>query len=213
MVYTYDRLPFFFPDLTTGAKTTTMATRTHRRNFMIANYGCSWPIDHDDGSLRYRDTENVLMYGGSKSYLGGHTMLTSSSLFLWPDSNGWGSAGMLYANVANHSGFDEHWTNNTVVFTPGARGHQAGPRLFDLGSCTAATLQQKSLGADMWLQSSHNTLYSEEAPVVKCGNEAAPFSKWTAAGQDGGTVVSAVLPSDDALAQMARRLLAQASTS
>ena len=40
------------------------------QNFVIANYHAVWPLDHDDGSCYYYDYDNVLVYGGFKSYLG-----------------------------------------------------------------------------------------------------------------------------------------------
>ena len=39
-------------------------------NFIIANYHAVWPLDHDDGSCYYYDHDNVLVYGGFKTYLG-----------------------------------------------------------------------------------------------------------------------------------------------
>ena len=41
-----------------------------RQNFVIANYHAVWPLDHDDGSCYYYDYDNVLVYGGFKTYLG-----------------------------------------------------------------------------------------------------------------------------------------------
>lgn len=41
-----------------------------RQNFIIANYHAVWPLDHDDGSCYYYDYDNVLVYGGFKTYLG-----------------------------------------------------------------------------------------------------------------------------------------------
>lgn len=39
-------------------------------NFVIANYHAVWPLDHDDGSCYYYDYDNVLVYGGFKTFLG-----------------------------------------------------------------------------------------------------------------------------------------------
>ena len=41
-----------------------------RQNFVMANYHAVWPLDHDDGSCYYYDYDNVLVYGGFKTYLG-----------------------------------------------------------------------------------------------------------------------------------------------
>ena len=44
--------------------------REIRQVFAIANYHAVWPLDHDDGSCYYYDYDNVLVYGGFKTYLG-----------------------------------------------------------------------------------------------------------------------------------------------
>jgi hypothetical protein len=74
-------------------------------------------------SFRYETEEsNVLMYAGTKSYLGGHSVASLSNLMMWPNVNGWGAAAMIYAAVPNASGYDEQWQNNTVVLGIGGRG-------------------------------------------------------------------------------------------
>jgi hypothetical protein len=56
------------------------------RNLFISNYHSTWPIDHDDGSNSYYDTNNLLLWGGAKNYLGfakhGHT-----NFYVYPDAS------------------------------------------------------------------------------------------------------------------------------
>ena len=62
------------------------ALTTISRNFFISNYHSTWPIDHDDGSNAYHDSDNLLLWGGAKNYLGfgksGH-----SNFYIYPDAS------------------------------------------------------------------------------------------------------------------------------
>lgn len=53
-------------------------------NFLINNYHSVWPIDHDDGSQWYTDTENYMVYGGYKSYLG-NSLTVLRNYYVLPD--------------------------------------------------------------------------------------------------------------------------------
>ena len=39
-------------------------------NFIINGYNGVWSIDHDDGSQRYNDSANLMVWGGCKNFLG-----------------------------------------------------------------------------------------------------------------------------------------------
>ena len=76
---TWDRMPFITlydsGEPSTKPQQTLICTdsvrcREIRQNFVIANYHAVWPLDHDDGSCYYYDYDNVLVYGGFKTYLG-----------------------------------------------------------------------------------------------------------------------------------------------
>ena len=58
---------------------------TIHHNYIICNYQCTWPIDHDDGSNHYLDSYNVLWYGGAKNYLG-HDKHSMLNLYLYVDA-------------------------------------------------------------------------------------------------------------------------------
>lgn len=200
VIYTYDRLVFEFLNQA-NESTVVPAPRTIRHNMMLANYGCWWPIDHDDGSSYYHDEGNVLLYGGSKSFFGGHTKRTTDSLFMWPNLHGWGAAAMQYASVANASGYDEHWSNNTVVL--GAGSSPRGDGYVDLQPCDLRDLDDPPVP-----MMSGNVVYSPAAKLtVRCGKSDVPFATWQASGEDVGTQVLHQIPSDEVLVDLARHLL------
>lgn len=43
-----------------------------------------WPIDHDDGSQYYTDSQNYIIYGGYKSYLG-NSLTVLDNVYVLPD--------------------------------------------------------------------------------------------------------------------------------
>ncbi len=49
--------------------TTPLVSRLHG-NLWVSNYFSTVPTDHDDGSHGYLDTNNVLLWGGTKSLMG-----------------------------------------------------------------------------------------------------------------------------------------------
>ena len=63
----WDREPYYFnPNCPTDA--TPLPIVIHQNLFMN-NYHFSSPIDNDDGSNNYIETQNFLLWGGSKDYL------------------------------------------------------------------------------------------------------------------------------------------------
>jgi hypothetical protein len=88
-----------------------------RHNFLLSNYHSNWPLDRDDGSTRWSDHHNVLLYGGSKFYLG-FNKSNHDNLILWPDANAkdwWYTCAIAMGHYAGLSGFGEVWANNTCV--------------------------------------------------------------------------------------------------
>jgi hypothetical protein len=205
VVYTYDRLVFEFLD-PDGRRTVVPQRRTIRRNMILANYNTAWPIDHDDGSSYYDDRENVLMYGGTKTYLGGHSKTTAGNLILWPNTNGWGAATMCYASVINASGYDELWTNNTVVLGPSGKGTPSrGNGYTDYSSCDLNNLANPPNPAladnTVWISAAVDTF------TTRCGGDAVDVAMWQASGRDVGSVFKRGTPSGDKLVTHARQLL------
>ena len=42
------------------------------KNLFINGYNGVWTIDHDDGSQYFNDTENFMVFGGCKNFMGNH---------------------------------------------------------------------------------------------------------------------------------------------
>lgn len=105
------------------------------RNFIICNYQCTWPLDHDDGSNHYNDTYNALLFGGAKNYLG-HSKTSTHNLYVYPNAQPrerglwntttWaGYQGIHYpicassegniAAGADRSGYNETWAHNRCL--------------------------------------------------------------------------------------------------
>lgn len=190
-----------------GHRTVVPQLRTLRNNMFLANYATIWPIDHDDGSSFYVDQDNVLVYAGTKSYLGGHTMITRGNLILWPNLAGWGSAAMLYKAVANASGYNEYWSNNTVLLgdaPPGTR-----PGYLDQDPCDLDGTANPPIPS-LILSDNHifmpPSCIASNCAAVHCGQRLT-FAEWQKAGHDTGSTVSSRVPTDDELVQHAKTLL------
>jgi hypothetical protein len=82
----WDRIPYLTTALDGKTASLTPALSRLRLNFLINNYHSVWPIDHDDGSCYYLDTENFLIYGGYKNYLG-HSKTAKNNIYIFPDRN------------------------------------------------------------------------------------------------------------------------------
>ena len=82
----YDRQPFFTTVADPKGNNPSYAILENRiaRNLIISNFYSKVPLDHDDGSCFYRDTENVMVFGGTKNFYGNHKM-ASNSLYIYPE--------------------------------------------------------------------------------------------------------------------------------
>ena len=210
VVYTYDRLVFKFlaPN---GEVTVVPEGRTLRNNMFFANYATVWPIDHDDGSSYYLDKDNVLIYAGTKSFLGGHNMTTDGNLMLWPNLAGWGTAAMVYSALANHSGYSEFWNNNTVVLGNASGSSRRG--YLDFNPCDLNGTQNPPIpmlaitNSKVFIPASTS---ADDIAVVHCAPLHTPvsFDSWQKAGHDVGSTLTVGLPTDDELVQHAKALLA-----
>ena len=66
-INSWDRQPFL-TTVRTGQPSTIMAFRHVFGNFLISNYGGSKQIDNDDGSLFWKNYENVMVYGWAQKF-------------------------------------------------------------------------------------------------------------------------------------------------
>jgi hypothetical protein len=91
---------------------------------------CDGPVfvcapDHDDGSERYTDTDNLLLYGGAKNFYG-NSKTSMRNIYLFPDAKlgdaedypyvGW--AGQLDSESGTTTGFNITFLE-TILFCCG----------------------------------------------------------------------------------------------
>lgn len=112
----WDRMPFL-NDIVDKQGTYDVLESYIHHNFIINNYHSLFPLDHDDGSHNYTDTENVLVYGGYKQYLG-HGLKSMNNLYLFVDKNK--SLNRPYCAtsiqaVDGVNGYDNKYSNNTCI--------------------------------------------------------------------------------------------------
>ena len=160
------------------------------RNFFINNYHSTWPIDHDDGSCYYYDTNNFLVYGGYKNYLG-HTKIVQENVYVYPDAshsidgedfqaffsepfcaNSDGATTGQYA-----SGWGEVWSNNTCII--------GNPNVYEFGSCDVKNLM------GLVPLTANNHFFAPNATIyISCSGQHLSLLDWQALGYDLGSTVS-----------------------
>ena len=184
------------------------------RNLWVSNYYASVPADHDDGSNGYVDTNNVLLFGGTKSLMGynkhhiGNAMVyvDFSPAFTSPAARrvGWSApeskppmcAGMIVPtpDVPGHA---EVWLNNTCIASDSAH-------FFRFNSCNASNPLDGSIPVPL----SGNRYYSQNATyALRCGGALWALPDAQARGLDVGSSLHA-LPTTAELVAMLEVILA-----
>ncbi|KAJ8601157.1 hypothetical protein CTAYLR_008495 [Chrysophaeum taylorii] len=116
-INTWDRQPYNRrleenKDSDEKARRTIASAPSHISNCVIfGNYASEWPIDHDDGSAYYVDTDNTIIWGGAKNYEGYHKQ-TSGTLFVDVDLGAQGDRGCAMDDAY---GAYDLFRNNTCV--------------------------------------------------------------------------------------------------
>ena len=186
------------------------------QNLFVTNYFSTIPIDQDDGSSRYLDTNNVMLWGGSKSLMGyakhhvGAAMVyvdLSPSLHAaaaqrvgWsaPESKPPMCAGMLVPTPAL-PGFAEVWVNNSCIATDPSH-------FYRFGSCNASNPLDGSIPMPL----GSNRLDSPNATYqLRCGSATWGLEDAQARGVDVGSTLH-VLPTTDELLAMLSEILDRA---
>lgn len=194
----WDRLPFL-NDIVDKQGTYDVLESFIHHNFIINNYHSTWPIDHDDGSHNYTDSENVLVYGGYKQYLG-HGLKSMKNLYLYadvnPDNNNLLSypyCGTSHGADDGVSGYDDVYYNNTCVLS--------GNSLFDF------SFSGKMNNTVPYLDV--NTYYTKNAEyVVNSNGNKLNFKEMREKGFDINSVVKDVSSlSNDEMINMCKNLL------
>lgn len=178
-------------------------------NFIINGGGGAFPIDHDDGSQRYRDTHNVLLYGGAKYFLG-HDKIADSNLYVFPDVVQSGSC--IYDKGAQwpEAGYGERYTNNHCLLHNASRigGHDSTTSATSTfgASCDVSRL---NLTVVHTANNTYMATFPASGPAVACGAKIISFSAWQSLGQEVGSVARS-LPTPVGVVAMAKEVLAAA---
>lgn len=177
----------------------------------VANYHAVVPIDHDDGSCRFVDTRNVLIWGGTKNLMG-YEKHSSENVLAYVDYTpalaasrlvGWSGiepkppmcAGVVtsYPSVATA----DSWVNNTCIASDSAS-------FFRFFSCNASAPLNGGIPTPL----GGNAYYSTNATYeLRCGAATWALAEAQARGVDVGSTVRA-LPTTDELLGMMRGALA-----
>ena len=106
-------------------------------NFIITNYHSIYPLDHDDGSSYWEDTNNFLVYGGYKNHIG-HSKVTRGNIYVRPDAYHYNNREVFFGtwpycaidldSVIGKSGWGEVWANNTCIINH--------PNVYNFTTCT-----------------------------------------------------------------------------
>ena len=173
-------------------------------------------IQHDDGSSYYTDSYNVLVYGGSKNYLG-HSKTAHHQLYLYPDGQryevlpafaaqsaaamarkyGGGESGGLGADVWGQScaqwfspGVDDSNFDERYYNNTCIMQSNGAVYTFPFGGCDATTPNYQSAMP----YTANNTFYTPAATpfTLACSVNGTArqlnFSDWKAVGKDMGSV-------------------------
>ena len=194
---TWDRQPYLTTvrDINGTVPSLTPALSNLTMNFVICNYHCTWPLDHDDGSCYYFDTFNFLTYGGYKNFLG-HSKTVQNNVYVYPDASRYSNDdyddALKVRNVfykpfcansdgsgtgKNPSGWDEVWTNNTCLI--------GNPDVYEFGSCNPV----QSLKGIVPFTAFNRFYAPNETIYIQCGSERYTLKEYQMLGYDLGSQV------------------------
>ena len=196
-----------------GAGGTDPLTTHVHHNLFVANYYSIVGIDNDDGSSAYDNTDNVLLYGGSKNLMGfskrseGNAMVyvdyTPGSAAGLSQRVGWSApeqkppmcAGYITSFPAS-TGLADSWLNNTCIATTSAS-------FFRFQACNSSNPLDGSIPVPL----AGNHYYSTNASYqMKCGAEVWGLEEVQARGVDVGATLHP-LPTTQQLLDMLGSLL------
>ena len=139
-------------------------------NFFINGYNGVWTIDHDDGSQRFNDTSNFMVFGGCKNFLGNHKSC-DHNVIVHPGIASRAAGGRRCQTDDNSVFQNQYHMDNHCVTQDGTFYSMGG---FD--TCTRVNVTPHVF------QTFNNTLYSETSNFSN--GPCASFAAWQAAGQD-----------------------------
>ena len=192
----FDRVPYITKvyDGTTPSLMPAMSYIHH--NFVISSYHSIWPLDHDDGSCYWIDTNNFLVYGGYKNNLG-HSKTTINNTYIYPDAVHYNTeeffipwpycATDVYVTM-DKSSWGEVWANNKCVI--------GNPNIYDFTSCNPEIDDR-----DLVPLTYRNEFYAPNKDIyIQCGDKKLSLEEYQAMGFDVGSVVFDVIDTSTIIA-------------
>ena len=163
----------------------------NHNNFLITNYHSVWPLDHDDGSCYWIDTNNFLVYGGYKNNLG-HSKTVVNNTYIYPDANHgnpseffllWPYCATSVYSVLGSSGWGEIYSDNKCVI--------GSPSIYNFASC-----DPEQNNRDVIPFTSDNEFYAPKKDIhIQCGNKNLTLQEYQEMGFDVGSVVYDIVDS------------------
>jgi hypothetical protein len=170
-INSWDRQPYI-TTFNTGSPDIYPKQNQISRSFLFGGYGSAWPIDHDDGSAYYLDQHNVVIYGGSKNYLG-HSKINRFNVYVNPEASVWG--GMRCMN--EYTGAKEEEYSSNICASESTDGN-----IYNLGTCSTTDFSQVPV-------TSNNSYWFPTGVqiTVTCGSNSLSLAQWQALGRDAGS--------------------------
>ena len=181
----FDRVPYI-TRLFDGKTPSLMPTMSYiHNNFVMSNYHSIWPLDHDDGSCYWVDTNNFLVYGGYKNNLG-HSKTTLNNTYIYPDAVHYNieqffipwpyCATDVYATL-DKSSWGEVWANNKCVI--------GNPNIYYFTSCDPELDNR-----DLIPLTFSNEFYAPDKDIyIQCGDKQLTLEEYQQLGFEVGSVV------------------------
>jgi hypothetical protein len=198
-INSWDRQPFLTDAVHPGLPSLWQHVSYIHHNVLYDNYGCIWPIDHDDGSCFYEDSYNFLVYGGKKN-LYGHSKTDHHEIYVYPDSRPFPGCGVCIASkerTDNASSWNETWINNICTLYNTTVPYNIKP-------CDTAHLLLPYLA--------NNTIYIPAGTevtfmcIVNGTSEPLNLQQWQTYGLDIGTVIQTT-PDIHTIIEWGRKML------
>ena len=169
-----------------------LAMSYNMNNFLITNYHSVWPLDHDDGSDYWVDTNNFLVYGGYKNNFG-HSKTTINNTYIYPDADRGNKREIFYTwpycavdahAYLDQSSWGEIWSSNRCV---------TGSRvIYDFQECNLAQDSR-----DLVPNTANNVFYAPYKELnVFCGGKNITLQEYQRLGFDIRSVVYDLIDND-----------------
>ena len=188
----FNRVPYITRLFDGETPSLMLAMSYNFNNFLITNYHSVWPLDHDDGSCYWVDTNNFLVYGGYKNNLG-HSKTTLNNTYIYPDADRgnreeifltWPYCAVDVYAALDSSSWGEIWSNNKCVI--------GSSTVYSFTSCVT---EQDT--RDLVPYTANNVFYSPYKDLnVLCGKTNVTLQEYQRMGFDVGSVVYGVADSE-----------------